>query len=283
MLAKKVEKLVILLTEPTTGQMYYNLSMKKLFALAGISLLLLVLAVTPILARAPSGEIPEEDGTYDDPGHPGVKVRVFVYRERPTTATSSSLVCSSDPDSLAVVAATGWKLSPNWTYNLNLSSAPTSVGSANLATFAGYGFNNWKSASGNKVNFTRGSDTTMSRSAYDGLNVVAWGRTNGSALAVTYTRYYTSTGQVVDVDTIMNKKFVWSWTNQSTNPQCAASNTYDAQDILTHELGHWLGLDDEYTSAYVDNTMYGYGSKAEIKKDTLTTGDKNGTFAIYNP
>jgi len=124
----------------------------------------------------------------------------------------------------------------------------------------------------------RGVDTTVSRQAYDGQNVIAWGRTSGTALGVTYVRYYPDTGQVVDVDTIMNKKYQWSWYDSNV---CAWQGAYDAEDILTHELGHWVGLNDEYTAEYIENTMYGYGAKGEVKKDTLTTGDVSGAAVIY--
>ena len=46
-------------------------------------------------------------------------------------------------------------------------------------------------------------------------------------------------------------------------------------------LGHWFGLDDEYDTAYSNNTMFGYGSKAELKKITLENGDKIGIDNIY--
>lgn len=226
--------------------------------------------------------IPERNGTYDDPGHPGVKVRVFVHPERPTTESSPVLVCNlPDPGSTAVVSSTPWHLptaSP-WIYNLNPSSVPSSVGSSNLSTIAGNGFGDWTTATGNKVTFTPGSPTTVSRQAYDGRNIIAWGRTSGSALGVTYVRYYSSSGLVVDVDTIMNKKFTWSWSNSNI---CADSASYDAENILNHELGHWIGLDDEYDAAqYQHATLYGYGSKGEVKKTTLTAGDSAGAAAIY--
>lgn len=223
--------------------------------------------------------IPEKNGTYDDPDHPGVKVRVFVHPERPEKTSSSALVCDlADPDSTATVDPAGWKLPSTWTYQLNPSSVPASVGGTNLPTIAANGFADWTAAANNKVTFTQGANTTVARQAYDGRNIIAWGRTSGTALGVTYIRYYTATGQVVDVDTIMNKKFPWQWSNSSS---CAESTAYDAENILTHELGHWLGLDDEYAAAYIDNTMYGYGAKGEVKKNTLTTGDTAGTTAIY--
>ena len=51
--------------------------------------------------------------------------------------------------------------------------------------------------------------------------------------------------------------------------------------LLTHELGHSMGLNDEYDTTYVDNTMFGYGSMTETKKDTLTTGDIIGVKSLY--
>ncbi len=255
--------------------------MKRLIFAGFIFAFLFGLLVTPVFS-AKSTDIPEEDGTYDDPGHPGVRVRVFVHRERPTKEPPPLYVCSDDPNSDALVHREAWKLPSTWTYNLNPSSVPASVGSGNLATIAGNGFDDWRSASGNRITFSQGPVTTIARQAYDGINIVAWGRTSGSALAVTYIRYNGITGEVLDLDTIMNKKFAWSWADSNICTNYA--NTYDAEDIMTHELGHWLGLTDEYdVTNYQDATMYGYGGKGEVKKVTLTTGDSDGAHAIYNP
>jgi hypothetical protein len=228
--------------------------------------------------------IPEQEGTYIVPGHPELKVRVFVHKPKvkPEPFASPLLVCGlSDPNSTAVVDSAGWHLPSKWTYNLNPTSVPNSVGSQNLSDIASNAFGAWTDVVGSKVKITPGSNTATVRAMYDHQNIIAWGKAPGYALAVTYIWYYPSTGLVAEVDTIMNQKFPWNWTNQAVWPNCADTNSYDAQDILTHELGHWMGLDDEYTGAYVNNTMYGYGSKAEMKKDTLTTGDINGVTGIY--
>ncbi len=245
---------------------------------------LLLVAATPAFAQAPSdnGQIPEKSGDYADLTHPGLRVRVFVHepKEARGSTPSPSLVCSPpDPNSSAVVPAAGWHLPPTWTYRVNPSSAPSAVGSSQSSTIASSAFGAWSSAVGGKVTFTQGADTIVDRKGLDGQNIVAWGRTQGTALAVTYTWYYTATGEVAEVDTIMNKKFSWSWSGN--NGGCADSKSYDAQDILTHELGHWMGLDDTYDAAFTDNTMFGYGSRGEIKKDTLTTGDIAGVQNIY--
>lgn len=241
--------------------------------------------VMPVSAKQEPTQpnLPEQAGIYAVPGHPDLKLRVFVHNEKPfkpgkPAPVTPSLTCSlTDPDSTAVVAGAGWVLPSTWTYRLNLSNVPATVGSANLATMTTSAFNEWLGAVGNAVNVARGADTTVTKAQYDGQNIITWGRASVSALAVSYI-WYNNSGVATEIDTIMNSKFTWYWSNQ---PLCAYSGVYDAQDILTHELGHTFGLDDHYTSAYVNNTMYGYGSKTEIKKDTLTTGDKAGVSQLY--
>lgn len=246
-------------------------------------LLLLTFAFSlPVFAKAEvdsnDSGIPEIDGDYPDPVNHNVRVRVFVHKAKAKQAAAA--IACADPDSTSTTGSAGWKLpSGNWTYNLNPSSVPLSVGAVNLPTIANNGFSQWQSAE-STVLLVRGTDTTKTRSSYDRQNIIAWGRANGSALGVTYVRYYTSSGLVVDVDTIMNKKFAWNW-NGGDSTTCGNPNTYDAQNILTHEQGHWLGLDDEYDGGFMDNTMFGYGSKGETKKNTLTTGDRAGIAAIY--
>ena len=82
----------------------------------------------------------------------------------------------------------------------------------------------------------------------------------------------------------MNRRTSWGWSDPSDWPDgqtCALDGVYDAQNILTHELGHTMGLDDHYDAPYENNTMYGYGSRTETKKNTLTTGDITGVSKLY--
>ncbi len=238
-----------------------------------VVMLFLALIFAPsILAK--SMDIPEADGDYQDPENKNQRVRVFVHKVK---ESATEILACVDENSDAVVGATGWKLPGTVTYQLNVSTVPASVGAGNWPEIAKRSFEVWQNSVGNKVQFVRGQDTKLNRQSGDGQNILAWGRTSGNALAVTYTRYNTVTKQVVDVDTIMNQKYSWTWSDNT----CGVVNTYDSQNILTHELGHWMGLNDHYTSEYMENTMFGYGAKAEVKKNTLTTGDVVGVGVIY--
>jgi len=261
--------------------------MRKLLTIFIVfSVLALGLSLSPVFAKNLKNsdkDIPEQDGVYDVPGHPELKVRVFVHhvgKGKPVPPTPVLECGLDDPQSLAVVDKEVWHLPANWTYNLNPGSVPGSVGGSNLFTIAENAFNEWEGAIKNKVNVVRGDDTLITRRALDGINVITWGKASPGALGVTYIWYYSSSGEVAELDTIMNKTYFWEWSEGST--ACAYTESYDAQNILTHEIGHWFGLDDEYDAAnYQNATMYGYGDKWEVKKNTLTTGDINGVKAIY--
>jgi len=257
-------------------------------------------AVLAVNLPEPAQEVvPEQAGVYDVLGRPDLKLKVFVYEPRvdqsaknnnngkPTTQVPPEICASTsvaDPDSPAVVAGAGWKMPAHWVYRLNLNNVPTGVGSLNLPTITDNAFNQWSIAINNLVAIERGEDTTLNKAQLDSQNIIAWGRTPGTALAVSYVWYYNISGELVEVDTVMNSKFTWYWSNPNnwpTDQTCAYSGVYDAQNILTHELGHTIGLDDEYESSYINNTMYGYGSKMETKKDTPTTGDIGAINSIY--
>ena len=255
----------------------------------GVAVLVLTL-IFPVLSQTvlakdadnANDDIPEVNGDYPDPHHPGIRVRVFVHGPK-AHAASPALVCT-DPDSQTITGPAGWKL-PNgtWNYNLNPGSAPSSILASNLPTIAANGFAQYTSALSSSVAkpvFSLGPNTSTSRTAYDGQNIIAWNRLSAGTLGITYIRYSTTTKVAVDVDTILNRRYAWNW-NGGSSLLCPNPDSYDTQNILTHEQGHWLGLDDEYAASFTNNTMFGYGAKGEVKKDTLTLGDIAGIKAIY--
>jgi len=55
----------------------------------------------------------------------------------------------------------------------------------------------------------------------------------------------------------------------------------DFENIATHELGHAVGMGDLYNGECSEQTMYGYASYGETKKQTLEAGDIAGINKLY--
>ena len=118
--------------------------------------------------------------------------------------------------------------------------------------------------------------TTTSRVAgsYDGFNVVSWGSySSANAIAVTF--LWARGKRVLETDTVMNIAFTWSLS--------AESGKMDVQNIMTHEFGHWCGLNDLYSNTDYYLTMYGIAGYGETWKQTLGLGDILGLQAVYGP
>jgi len=237
------------------------------------------------LANKPENlPLPEKPGIYEVSGRPELKLRVFIHPEKPqklgkpTTATPPYTCNEDDPNSSPLlVNSAGWKLPSSWTYKINYLSVPSTVGKDNIDKIVSNAFNAWLEAISNKVNVSNGGSTNISQAKLDNQNIISWGSAPAGALAISYV-WYNKDGYAVEIDTIMNKKYSWYW---SDSINCAYQNVYDAQDILTHEFGHSFGLDDMDADSYKDHTMYGYGDKGEVKKDTLTDGDKTSVWSLY--
>jgi len=91
--------------------------------------------------------------------------------------------------------------------------------------------------------------------------------------AVTSVIYEENTGIILDADMDLNgHDFSWTVTDDTT----AAST--DIQNILTHEIGHFLGLDH---SPDQETTMYAKTGAGEMKKRTLAQDDIDGLCFIY--
>jgi len=116
---------------------------------------------------------------------------------------------------------------------------------------------------------------TTSRTAgkHDGYNVISFGVYRAGAIAVTYIWYNRYTSSIVETDTRLNTRYKWSLSGEA--------GKMDVQNIMTHEFGHWCGLDDLYSDVDYWLTMYGYADYGETYKRTLGLGDILGLQAIY--
>jgi len=121
--------------------------------------------------------------------------------------------------------------------------------------------------------FSYQGTTSLSAGKRDNYNVVAWGGYQAGAIAVTYIWY--SGSQILETDTKMNTFYKWSLSGEA--------GKMDVQNIMTHEFGHWAGLDDLYGDVDYWLTMYGYANYGETYKQTLGKGDILGLEAVYGP
>ena len=166
-------------------------------------------------------------------------------------------------------------------YAVNPSGGPAGAGDAIAAAFDA-----WEDEPNSAMDFKRLADTDTSGSALDYENVVSWEDITTDypgAIAVAVVWYYRRSKEIVEVDTIMNSVDPWSVNAEITSPdtQPGDDETYDVQNIMTHEAGHWLMLEDLYQWKTQKLTMYGYGALGELQKRTLGVGDELGIDRIY--
>lgn len=103
-----------------------------------------------------------------------------------------------------------------------------------------------------------------------------------SALAVTISTYQ-DPNTIVDSDIFFNaENFAWAVVDSDQE-----RNVYDVQNVLTHEIGHFLGLDHtsensgENQNEYVDATMFFASSPGETFRRNLGSLDELGIRHLY--
>ena len=119
--------------------------------------------------------------------------------------------------------------------------------------------------------FSYKGTTTKTAGKYDRMNVVSFGKYRRGVIGVTY--LWSSQGRLLETDTMLNTYYNWSLTG--------AAGKMDVENIMTHEFGHWCGLDDLYSDADYWLTMYGYSDYGLTYGRTLGLGDIIGLKAVY--
>ena len=142
-------------------------------------------------------------------------------------------------------------------------------------------FETWNMVQGTSITFEYTGRTDNKGIGYDSSegavneNIIIWENENweydSHTLAVTLKTFQSSTGKIVDSDIIVNgMEFEWGIDG--------ATDKHDVQNTLTHEIGHFLGLE------HVDipeATMYASASIGEILKRELHSDDMMGIRTLY--
>jgi hypothetical protein len=252
--------------------------MKLRFTLLAVSLAVTMLCFEALASAAQSQPAAEDDDPLEQPLPPGIKVRVFIHRPHVVEPNHLGICTTTVNDKITDYGLTGWHLPAGGiTWKLNESTVPSSVGASAARAVIQASFDTWSAADSGKI-FDGGS-TKAKTTRFDGTNAILWKQLSPSTIGVTYVWYYTSSGEVAEVDTAFNSRYPWRIFTD--NADCSAQfDAYDVQDIATHEFGHWVGLEDLYNDADKDLTMYGFGAGGELKKRSLGAGDVKGDNAV---
>jgi hypothetical protein len=214
------------------------------------------------------------------PPNNDLRLRIFVHHPKHPGKPVASSCSVTVNDQVNHYGLAGWQMpAAGMSYRINYSTKPKNLGNDDVLLAVAAAFDTWTGADSNLLFHYDGS-TTAKNATFDGVNALLWKRLSRNTIAVTYVWYYTSTGALVESDTMFNSAYKWGATDPSAGDCSGVLNAYDLQNIATHEFGHWVGLDDLYANVDADLTMYGYGELGELKKDTLGAGDITGANAI---
>lgn len=184
----------------------------------------------------------------------------------PTTPTPSPAppiagdVCSgASPYTLAGYHWAG--AAATYLYGSNLPAAWRGTVDAAVATW---------NAAGSKLRISRDPATGGTSATRDGKSIVCMGSLPSGVLGTTYTWYSTTTHVVSEADVVLTTDLPMTIGGSPTS--------VDVQSVLTHEFGHFCGLDHV---SDVTQTMYpSIPNDSQIYR-TLCDGDLLGVRTIY--
>lgn len=257
-----------------------------------------LIAIAVLLTQVASFAFAAPPNNEQDKGPPTLEKMVFVHYRvdfAPGKPEGSPGVGPAKPDKnktlelyeyskfhwLYTTASEGIK----WYYNTG--NMPSDYEQAVIESFAA-----WDSIGEAEINFDYQNTTSNEPgwdqyAAPDGYNVVGWDNISQlypDAIGVTvvwYYRYIKGEKIIYECDTVLNSNSEYAWTCTDWIEDTEFYYDVDVQNIMTHEAGHWLMLDDLYDTIASEQTMYGYADEAELKKRSLEEGDKAGIKAIY--
>ena len=154
-------------------------------------------------------------------------------------------------------------------------------------------FQSWTNLSGINLSVHENSNTLSSApQSGDHVNSIRWVRTGwrslsfrppSNALAVTLLAFDDASGEIDEADIFFNAdNFSWAVVDSGSE-----SNYIDVQNIATHEIGHFLGLDHSSEDLFetepelADATMYYAASAGETSRRALHDDDEKGILALY--
>jgi len=240
--------------------------MKTLRRAAGLVLLVVIGGLVSV-SQAAAG-----------PAQGSVREHVYITHRAPAPPLGAC-TAPSDSDSASAFDLAPWDISSTLNVTLSTLNVPSSVGTGGFGSALSGAISAWEATDLPSSAF--GSVTQSSvrpRQRLDGQNIVGFGRI-GSAVGLTRFFVDTSDNSVIEFDTLLNSKYPWSTAGATSETGCTGTpGAFDVRSVLTHELGHPVGLE------HFDNdvqTMYPFVATGETRKRTLALGDTAGANSKY--
>ncbi len=151
-----------------------------------------------------------------------------------------------------------------------------------LATIVQDCFNSWQNNPLCGLSFSYMGQTSKAVVGSDGNNLVIFDsqttdgfqvsqKAGASTIGLTWRTYYTDTGEIADADIIFNEQFTFTATEKTD----LSRKLINLRDVLTHEIGHLVGLNHTYLETA---TMWPYAADGQA---SLAPDDSAGAGALY--
>lgn len=137
-------------------------------------------------------------------------------------------------------------------------------------------FQSWQNIPAANIQFEYKGTTSARTVGRDGINLISFADDStplgSSAIAATFSFFRTEGNALVldESDSVFSQMFSYSTS--------AEPNKFDIQGVLTHEVGHFLGLDH---SGMVSSVMVPFGAISTLDQRNLSYDDIAGIVEIY--
>ena len=198
--------------------------------------------------------------------------KVIVHRIKPDNPGKPPKPDSNDKYWYKVSSLTWNNPNPQIQYEINLEGSGLGPSAASAIATC---FETWDDTTNAELFSNSYTASVLEAGVRDYHNVLSFGIEEPGIIAVT--TIWSISGQIVEIDVLFNTYYPW------TQNGAVETNKMDLENIATHEIGHWLVLEDLYNRPARSVTMYGYSTYGETIKETLEADDIKGVQVIYGP
>jgi hypothetical protein len=196
----------------------------------------------------------------------------------------------------------GWETHEQ-TLHLVTGVTPTGLTDIQWETAISDSLNTWSAIDNATISLAKGDDITLTNpqnlESYlkyfpDGYEAVGPPTDTGTYKTITAIDDWAATGFGSDTLAVCSvwftredRYFTFSqiWVNDQLDGASwtvgAAADSYDIQSVMTHELGHFIGLDHPYDEGRETSTMYYVTGMNTAEGASLEQDDMNGAIYLY--